>query len=1024
MATGTREHPLSLIQFPFAAGIDQGNREEVVEAGAGWLALENGRQDHRGGYSTRNGFTAMATGLLDGSSPTSGYKMFADRDTTVRICDGTAQVFDAQSQTWASMGRTSECAPRLIDLPALGIDNRIEDVAIVNGYACIVWLVNGATFVGPQSFTFAAIINLASGATVVAPVQVGTLTDSGAPPNLATNGNSFIIARANAGSFTIQAHKLDTTSAATITTGWVAMTDLATDLNHTNQALAICSLPAYSALVYVNSSGGASRLTVIAFTTAGVLATQTLTSGVDADCVDIQGSAADTLWVAWNETTNVKLCGLDPASITNTPLATTFTILTVTTGATTIAVQSSATAGQGRIWATDTTASALPLSFMRGFQTTAGAVAANGAKQTLHAVMGAGRPTRVGARFYMPVIAADEANAQQQIIVIDWTDDMTFVRPVAAPAPGLAVVNANVAHRRCSFVSDGTGRYYFGIGIARTAVSTATALVELDFNATTRWQSAARGNSIYLTGGLLQYSDGRRIAEVGFLVRPSLPTVATSGTGITATIGWRYVCVYEEVDSDGNWHVSGLSSPSASTGVVSNKTVTATTQPLTVTMRQRPAGSNASGLRIAFYRTLDGGVAPYYRVGTVVNNTGIATAAFVDTVTDAVLAANAKLYSQPGELGTAQDRRPPPGLNMLVSYNGMLVGASGSDVWYSGQSVSGEGAWFNPIFQVPIPGDGDITALWAQDGTLFVAKRHEVYAITGEAPSDSGSSGGLSLPRRLAVDVGCIEPRSPCVTAFGTFFQSDRGIEILTRAQSVEWIGEPIQDSLADFPIVTSATVDPGSCTVLIECTHVEENGLVAGSGCTLIYDLSLQKWVSTDFRKNGAGVNATPSQSACIINTSDGHRYAWLAKDGAVHVETDEHLDADNSMVCKRAVSAHVKASGFQGLQHVNKTLLLAKDHTPHDLEISFAYNYAPSFDAARTYTAAEIATLVGLIPNLQIEHPMSDEARCEAVRVQIQDVTPSSGDLGTGQGSTWIALAFEVVPMTGAYNLPDAAR
>ena len=53
-----------------------------------------------------------------------------------------------------------------------------------------------------------------------------------------------------------------------------------------------------------------------------------------------------------------------------------------------------------------------------------------------------------------------------------------------------------------------------------------------------------------------------------------------------------------------------------------------------------------------------------------------------------------------------------------------------------------------------------------------------------------------------------------------------------------------------------------------------------------------------------------------------------------------------------------------------------------------------------------------------------MHDDARCEAVRVQLQDVTPSTGSIGTGQGATWIALAFEIVPQTGAYGLPDASR
>ena len=73
-------------------------------------------------------------------------------------------------------------------------------------------------------------------------------------------------------------------------------------------------------------------------------------------------------------------------------------------------------------------------------------------------------------------------------------------------------------------------------------------------------------------------------------------------------------------------------------------------------------------------RTLDGGAAPYYRVGTLINDTTSATQAFTDNVTDATLAANAKLYEQPGVAGTSQDRRAPPFFSAITNYNGMLVG--------------------------------------------------------------------------------------------------------------------------------------------------------------------------------------------------------------------------------------------------------------------------------------------------------------------------------------------------------------
>ena len=150
---------------------------------------------------------------------------------------------------------------------------------------------------------------------------------------------------------------------------------------------------------------------------------------------------------------------------------------------------------------------------------------------------------------------------------------------------------------------------------------------------------------------------------------------------------------------------------------------------------------------------------------------------------------------------------------------------------------------------------------------------------------------------------------------------------------------------------------------------------------------------------------------------------YSWLQANGTVNYETrTSRLDADGSFVAKRAVCANVKSNGLMGLQHVNRVQMLAKRYTDHDFTMSIAYDYAAAYTNPRTWSAAELAAFA--IPSQQLEHTMGDDAECQAVRVQLQDVTPSSGSLGIGTGATWIALCFEVVPKTGAYLLPDASR
>jgi hypothetical protein len=1027
MASGSRENPLQLVQFPFSAGIDEGTRDEVVEAGAAWLVLENGRQDQTGGYSTRNGFLALANGHIDATTPTAGYKLLADTTNPVRICDGQAEAYSSKAAAWQTLGRVPECAMTLTPVPTVDSTSSLEDLDVTNGYVALSWLKIDTAPLTATATSWVALIDQATGAIVRAPEKLSTSTATGAPMLLTTVGSSFIAVRLNGTN--VEGWAIDTTSAVTINLGWVAFgASLCTDAGGACVVQAIPSVvtPRF-ALLYVNSSAGTSQLTLKAFDITGTLVTgQTVTintSSVKPSFPALAGNATDTLWAAWDEVGAIKVCGFSPTSVATTPLASTTQVLTLASFASAVRIAPSSTAGKARLWANDT--SSTTRGQMRGVKTTAGAAAVDGSQVMVPGVLLRSKPFFYSGRYYGVFSGGDvsaAAQTQQNLILCDWTADDSWLRPIGNTVPGLTTAGSAYAGKAAA--GSVAGQYLFGINVQRSGVASGSAVMTADFNSSVRWQSCPWGNSVYLSGGLASCFDGTRVAEIGFLIRPPKPTTATNATGITGT--FRYAFVYEEVDADGNWHQSGVSDPSDSTGAVANKTITVTSQPLGITSR-RAAGTGANGgaVRIAIYRTLDGAVAPYYRLVTIPNDTSSATASYADTTGDTVLAARAKLYEQPGVVGTSQDKRPPPFFQCITNYNGCLVGASGSDVWFSGQNVTGEGAWFNPVFQVPVPGDGDITALWVMDGTLFVAKRREMCAITGEAPSDNGASGGLGLPRRLAVDVGCIESRSVCVTAFGTFFQSDRGIEILTRAQSVTWIGQPVQTTQGTYPIVTSATVDPASCTVLIECAQSQSAGLVTATGRTLVYDLSLQKWVSIDRRRSSASAFDAPSQSACMIYTGSAYRYAWMTAAGVVHYEdTTTSLDADGSMVCKRAESANVRAAGFQGLQHVNRVQLLAKYRNAHELTMSFAYDYSSSYAVARTYTNAELSAVATALPNMQLEHPGGADVRCEAVRARLGESTPSSGTLSAGRGATWIALNFEIVTQTGAYALPDVSR
>ena len=990
----------SLLDLTFSAGIDQSQRPEVLDPRAGFVELENGRRPQQGGYEKRYGFSAL-------TALGAGYKLIPD-SKRIAASDGVS-LQQYVGGTWVSAGRLPECGMTTITLPTVGTACTVEDTEICNGYLAVAWRVTAQLTGGvTNTYVVTAVANASTGA-IVLPPTIAPSYDASTIPQLAKISDRYLVLLSSvSGSATVDLYSIDTNTVAGVQAGWVSLKQVATTFGD-SFLTSMVALTDRVAVAFTNTNGSTARITLATVTVPGAsLATQAVTTANAAiNTLDVAGQQSDTLWVAWSTNaaaTQVKVEGHNPTTISSVT-ATALTILTNGTGVTftKMNIVESATAGKGVVMATSYAASLNPsLVHLAGWKTVAGAAAVDIATYSFGGVHFASKPLRIGSRYYC-VFQGPEA-AQKNAVLCDFTDTLTTsnqLRPVANFCDMGLAVKSLYAKGKVATAADGTTRY-FGLGITSSAVADSTAVKVLDFADTQRWKPTNHYGTTYLTGALTTYLDGTRIVEAGFLSRPRKPTWSTGSTGITATTGWRYVAIYEELDARGRWCVSGISDPSDSTGAVANKTVTVVTDQLVMTMRGAAVGSTS--LRLAIYRTLDGAEPPYYRVGVVdgaISSTG--GVQYFDTTSDAVLATSSKLYAPdlPGAYGEAQDRRAPPGLRHLVSYNGMLVGADDKSIRWSGQDVSGEATWWSPLFQIPFD---DCTGLAVQDGTLFAFKRTEIYAISGEAPNDAGTTGGLGTPRRLAVDVGCVDGRSLAVTAYGIVFQSERWIELLSRAQAVEPIGQNVQDTLASYPVCTGVTVDSQQSVVYCEMAATETANQVSGGGRTLVFDLVLRTWISTDRRKNQAGTADTAAQSGALVWSGSAWRYAWLGTDGRVYVEDrTTHLDPGSTWVTLKATSSWLHAAGMHGEQSIDRVLFLADSHTGHDLTLSVYRDYVDSSPETQTFSASGIASLA----REWIDRGMS-QTTTNAIKVSVVDVTPSSGSVGTGRGATWIGFAF----------------
>lgn len=1010
--------PPQLTQLAFAGGFDESQRAEVLDPMAAFTNIENARQVYEGGVGKRLGFTSLALTRLDATSRSAGNVVFQHNDA-VGVIDGTyIETFAAGASVNVVKDRVPEALPTRVPLPYCGGKPDPVDILYVNGYIITATLAYNASL---TSLTVAATIIDANGYAVLRNDVIATGLALNNHVTLTNVGNTVVVVYGSAAN-TLSGRTISVASTSGINTGWSGATALCTDWGSFGTCLDVTSFSDRFALAYRNNLGGTNRLSVRTFNGSLVQQETTTinTSSTNPSGCSVAGNTGDTLWVSWSETTSVKVIGLTITAI-GTPLATAATIITTGANSTIQGMVVTGT-GSGRLVACDGDL------YTRAFTTSAGATTTSGSTETWYRLLLLTRPFAVGSKYYCCVGYFDATgtpsfNTQRVHACVEIGASSGTLRPVAVMANRQSIFDTVRAVAHYAAISSTKIGVIDVIQKSSLNIDTGAGLEmhALDFASSKRWQTCSFGGQTYVSGGVTSVFDGDRLMEANFLLRPDKPTTSLGGTGVTGT-GLRYVAVYEHSDGNGNVSWSATSDPSDAVSPV-NQTVTITLSTLMLTTRHDTSSAN-SVVRIAVYVSGDNGAAPYRRVGSVAN----VTSATSVTITHTGSAANnQRLYRQPGTNGTEQTHQSPPASHMLVPYGDMLV-AVGDDLlslWYSAQPIDGEGVWFSDIFRTPLTEGGPITGIAAQDGSLFVFKRRGIFVIGGDAPVGNGSSGGLGTPRRLAVDVGCIEPKSIVVTSLGIFFQSERGLEILTRGQAVEPIGTKIQTTLAAYPNVTAATLDTkqGLVRISLADTIDSATGRPNNVGVDVVFDLTLKRWVSRDFKITSTG---TPTVASAMLYVGGSWRYGWLAANGTVYYEklssdATAYLDATSTWVAMKVETAWFKASGIQGKQHLNRALMLAKRETAHGLSMHLAYDYSSTYKSPRSWTESEVTTLASALPNLQVVHQPHDESPTQAVRLKILDSAPVT--VGTGQGATWLALTLDITPMQGAYELPDTA-
>jgi len=550
---------------------------------------------------------------------------------------------------------------------------------------------------------------------------------------------------------------------------------------------------------------------------------------------------------------------------------------------------------------------------------------------------------------------------------------------------------------------------------------------------TQKIDTAEIGANLNISGGFLWAYDGYLPVENDFFLWPDSVEAAWSATGgsiaaqpdgATNTDAYYYQVTYEWTDNQGNAFRSAPSIPVAVTTTGSGSTGSITLNIPTLRLTYKIANP----LKIVIYRW---SVAhqTYYQVTSItaatLNNTTVDSISYIDTLADSSIVGDNIIYTTGGVIENVNG----PASNIMTLFDNRLWLVDSEDqnlLWFSKQVIEATPVEMSDLLTVYVApttaaqgSTGPITALAPMDDKLIIFKNNAIYYINGAGPDNTGANSQYSQPVFVNSTVGCTNQNSIVFMPQGLMFQSDKGIWLLGRDLSTNYIGAPVEE-------FNSSVVDSA-----INVPETNQVRFTLSTGQTLMYDYFYGQW--------GTFVGIPGISSALYQNL-----HTFLNANGAVFQETpNQYLDGANPVLLSFTTS-WVQIAGLQGYQRAYWIYLLGTYYSPHKLNMQIAYDYNPS-DQQNTLVTPVNQNLIygssqmpvygqlspyggggsvqsGSVSNIEDGRVFLNKQRCMSFQVTVSEVYDPSFGQPAGQGLTLSGLNLIVAAKKGWRSQPAA--
>ncbi len=546
---------------------------------------------------------------------------------------------------------------------------------------------------------------------------------------------------------------------------------------------------------------------------------------------------------------------------------------------------------------------------------------------------------------------------------------------------------------------------------------------EFRLGARDRYFSTKLGGYTILGGGVPLMFDGKRVFEMGWWTYPDIGNadLSSASTGGNITDGsYVYNFVWEWFDNLGNVH---WSPPKEASITIADGTGTSAItidrgSVLSQTLREwRIQGDDGRPVVLVIYRTDTNGTLAYRLEGPgvtgFVNNTigsvdsGLGD--YVDTYDATTIALTARQNVYSGDFSAADELAnvAPPPTRFLIAHDDRVFGIDDEDphrVWYSKQAVPGVGpAWNESLY---ILFQEEVRALASQDGNLIAFTDSKIYTVVGRGYDNTGSSTGYEAPQLLSGERGCPYPRSVVSTPKGTFFLSQRGLEVLPRGGSEpEYIGTMVERTMQTYPIVTDALHVERDSEVWFSVVSAETT---SATGRVLAFDYSNRVWFVRNYQGNPIS-SMVVHDGAVVFGIYDSASSLTLWQ------EDSGFDDGDGSYVPRTIELGDYRLKNVMGHQEVGFATILGEAFGAELVTVS------DSVDSGQTYSDGATFIANAAEPNFQRRYQTRYR---KGASHRLKLVFAQNGSTVDTEGIGVIGMTLEGTALRGAARLPMSSQ